>query len=82
LKDKISVFGEAGLEMSFDEIEVAVCAAGTCKRESDEETNNGMAVGGGIIFNVSERFQISLSGRMHDIEHSYNTFAAMFGLNF
>lgn len=78
-----SVFGEAGGEASFDKVEAAVCDVfGNCKSESEEDIHTGMAFGGGLIFNVSSKFRISLTGRHHAITDSYDTFGALFGINF
>jgi opacity protein-like surface antigen len=79
----ISVFGEAGVEVSFDKVEVAVCnAAGDCERESDDDIHSGPAIGGGIIFNISDQFRIALNGRQHAVTDDYQTFSALFGISF
>jgi opacity protein-like surface antigen len=77
-----SVFGEGGAEISFDKVEVAVCVFNNCESDSEEDTNTGLSVGGGVIFNFSPKFRISLSGRQHTLTDEYTSFAGLFGISF
>lgn len=73
----IDIFGELGLQLSFDEFEVATFF-GTV---SDDQVNFGVPIGAGIEFNISDAAYLGLSGRLHIIDETYFTMVGVLGLN-
>lgn len=70
------VFGEAGLEVSFDEVEV-VNALG--QKVSEDDTNGGVSIGGGIRYNFTDKVFAGISGRHHIITDDYTTLDFLIG---
>lgn len=75
------VFGEAGIEVSRDELEVAVPAIGPfpASKASEKETNTGVSIGGGIRYNFTDKFFGGISGRHHFISDPYTTLNVLIG---
>ncbi len=73
----LGIFGEAGIELSFDEFDVPT-PLGTV---SDDEVNFGIPVGFGIQYYVSEGAYFGLSGRLHLISDSYFNLVATVGFD-
>lgn len=75
------VYGEGGLELSFDEVESAFCLPFFgCSTASASEVNLGIAVGGGVEMPVAENMYIGANLRYHLVSDSYFTIMASFGV--
>lgn len=59
----LGIFGEAGFELSFDDIDTP--------RGSDSDVDFGIPIGGGIQFQVSDSTYLGLSLRIHLISNAY-----------
>jgi len=70
------VFGEAGLEVSLDEAEAV---NGLGQKVSNDETNGGVSIGGGIRYNFTDKVFGGISGRHHIISDSYTTLDFLIG---
>lgn len=75
LGDKISIYGEGGLEISFDTFEAGACLGFppfvTCTTESTDEMNFGISPGVGLIYPFNEKVSAGLDLRYHLISDSY-----------
>lgn len=77
----VGLYGEGGLELSFDEAEAAVCVPFLgCVSGSSSEINLGITVGGGVEMPVAENMYIGANLRYHLISDSYFTIMASFGV--
>lgn len=80
----VGVYGEGGLELSFDKAEAAVCVptffGPICSSGSSSEVNLGLVVGGGVEMPVAENMYIGANLRYHLISDSYFTIMASFGV--
>jgi hypothetical protein len=74
----IKPFLEGGLELSFDDAEVATPFG----KASDSELNLGLAGGGGIEIPLSDRLKFIVSGRLHVITDDFLSLAATIGASF
>jgi opacity protein-like surface antigen len=82
VQNNIKVFGQGGLELSFDEAEVAVpwitfggpfgiTPISTTMKQKVDETNIGITPGGGIEFMVNPQFGLFAMARWHIISDNY-----------
>ncbi|GBD98180.1 hypothetical protein BMS3Abin07_00188 [bacterium BMS3Abin07] len=78
----LQVFGEGGLEMSFDNVEDVVCISGAgCIKNNDSDINPGIGAGGGIQYSFSDRIYGGIHLRYHVISDSYFTTGLYVGFN-
>lgn len=73
----LGIYGEAGIELSFDEAEVKINGF----KESDDEINFGVPIGVGMQYYISEKWYLGLNARLHIISDNYFTLAASMGFN-
>jgi opacity protein-like surface antigen len=80
---RLKIYGEAGVELSFDEAEAAVVDpfTGTVFKTSDSEVNFGIPIGAGIQYYVSDKVNVGFNVRWHIISDSYFTLAASIGFD-
>lgn len=74
----LGIFGEAGFELSFDEVDAPVPGPGF-GTVSDSDVNFGIPLGGGIQYHVSDKTYLGLSLRIHLISHTYTTIVGTVG---
>ncbi len=75
---QLKVYGQLGLELSFDKVEVFVPGLG---RFSESDTNLGLAPGVGIIFPVSNQLYLGGNLSWHIISDNYFTLGVTVGFN-
>ena len=81
--EPVTVFGEAGLELSMDTIEYPT-GTGTLggvfpnwtwtydiKTKEESDTNIGLAIGGGVAYPVNEMISLGASARYHIVDNAY-----------
>jgi hypothetical protein len=73
----LRIYGEAGVELSFDEAEVKFNGF----KESDDEINFGVPIGVGMQYYISEKWYLGLNARLHIISDDYFTLAASMGFD-
>lgn len=79
---QMKVYGQLGLEVSFDRAEVAVDIPGIgVIKDSASETHLGLTPGVGILFPVSNQFYVGANLSYHIIEDSYATLGVTVGFN-
>lgn len=61
----LTIFGQAGLELSFDDIEVGPF--------SDDEVNLGLPIGAGVDYSLTREFSVNAMFKHHFVEDSYTT---------
>jgi opacity protein-like surface antigen len=77
IEGPVKVFGDAGLEVSLDNIEVAIPSFSflgitTPATTADEdETNIGAAIGAGVAYPVNDMISIGANARYHIVDGSY-----------
>jgi opacity protein-like surface antigen len=81
--EPVTVFGEAGLELSMDSFEAALpitTLTGVFPNYSwtydietveEDETNIGLAIGGGVAYPVNETISVGASARYHIVDEAY-----------
>lgn len=74
----VSVYGEGGLELSFDRLEVPLFFFGSA---SESEINLGITVGGGLEVPVADNVYIGANLRLHLISDSYFTLLGSVGFS-
>lgn len=81
--NKLRVYGEASLELSFDELDLSVNVPGFGKfGASESKTKVGLVPGAGVEFVVAPNVFVVGGLRHHFIEHSYLTASAGVGFKF
>lgn len=75
---QLKVYGQLGLELSFDRREQFVPGLG---RASDSDVNLGLTPGVGIIFPVSSQVYLGANLNWHLIEDDYFTLGVTVGFN-
>jgi hypothetical protein len=73
----LGIYGEVGIELSFDDAEVKINNI----KESDDEINFGVPIGVGLQYYISEKWYLGFNARYHIISDSYFTLAASVGFN-
>lgn len=74
---RLGIYGEAGMELSFDSIDTGAPGFGA----SDDEVNLGFPIGGGIRYYVSPSTYVGFSLRIHLVSHSYTSLLGVIGFN-
>jgi opacity protein-like surface antigen len=69
--NKLRVFGEAGLEISFDSAEVAIPTVFGGGKVTADDTNVGLLLGGGIEYTVAPNVFVNGALRIHAIDNGY-----------
>lgn len=92
----VTIFGELGLELSFDKVEVAIpstifgfdpitfqttSSTSTIKAE-DSKTNFGITPGVGLLYNITGKVYAGLDIRYHIIKDGYLTIGIFAGYKF
>jgi opacity protein-like surface antigen len=84
--EKFTLFGEAGLEISIDDVEAGACIAGfppfipsTCTTVSDSEVNFGVTPGIGVTYLAAPNVAVGVDLRYHLISDGYFTGVASIG---
>ncbi len=75
----LKVYGQLGLELSFDRVEVYVPGVG---KHSDSDVNLGLTPGVGLIVPLSSQFYLGANLNWHIIEDDYFTLGVGAGINF
>jgi len=75
----VFLFGEAGVEISYDEREFVVCN-GVCSVDDETKTRSGPAIGAGVRFGFTKSVYGSFFLRSHALKDDYIT--ASFGIGF
>ena len=75
---QIKLYGQLGLEISFDKAEVFIPGLG---KFSESDTNLGLTPGVGILFPVSNQIYVGGNVSWHIIENNYFTIGVTVGLN-
>jgi hypothetical protein len=78
LTDRLGFFGEAGLEISFDETTIEWPGAAS----SDSEVNGGIAFGGGLEYSWAGDYFAGASLRLHALSDNFVSLAAFLGKRF
>jgi len=80
---RLGIYGEIGIELSFDEVEVKTTntLAGTSVKTSDDEINFGVPIGAGIQYYISEKWYLGFYSRLHIISDSYFTLTGAVGFD-
>ncbi|HEY6872134.1 MAG TPA: outer membrane beta-barrel protein [Geobacteraceae bacterium] len=79
----LRVFGQAGLEVSFDDVEASVPAivpGGSALKVSASSTNVGVTPGAGVEYMLNRNFFLTANMKEHIISDSY--FAMQAGIGF
>ncbi len=74
---QFKVYGQLGLELSFDRLEFPVPGG----RASDSDTHLGLTPGVGILFPVSNQLYVGGNLSWHIIDHDYFTLGVTVGFN-
>jgi opacity protein-like surface antigen len=83
----VSVYGEGGLELSFDKVDVEICFGippfipVTCSTASEDEVNLGLTLGGGLEVPVADNVYIGANLRLHLISDAYFTLLGSIGFS-
>lgn len=80
--EKVNLFGEGGLEISKDEAETAVTFMKHTIKASADETNTGVALGGGVKFDITDAISAGAVVRYHAVDDAYFTAGAQIGFAF
>ncbi len=80
--NQLRLFGEAGLEISFDSAEVAVPTIFGGGKVSADETNVGMLFGGGLEYTLAPKVFLNGALRIHAIDSSYLNGSVGIGFKF
>jgi hypothetical protein len=75
--ERLGLYGEAGIEFSFDEVEVKSLGL----KESDDDINFGVPIGVGLQYDISEKCYLGFNARFHIISDSYFTLAVSIGFD-
>ncbi len=75
---QVKLYGQLGLELSFDKVEMETPFFG---KVSDDETNLGITPGIGVIVPVSNQFYIGGNASWHIIDSDYFTIGVTVGVN-
>jgi outer membrane protein W len=81
----LRVFGQAGLEVSFDDVEAtmpAIVVGGSALKVSDSSTNVGVTPGAGIEYMLNRQFFLTANIKEHIISNSYFTMQGGIGFLF
>lgn len=79
-KSAVTPYVEGGLELSFDEAEAWIPGLGI--KVSANDTNIGLAAGGGVEIAVSDRAKFGIGARLHLITDDFLSLAFTFGVGF
>ncbi len=74
---QFKVYGQLGLELSFDDLEFRTPGG----KASDSDVNLGLTPGVGILFPISNQLYIGGNLSWHIIDHDYFTLGVTVGLN-
>jgi opacity protein-like surface antigen len=88
LGNKVLMYADGGIEISFDEAEAAACIAAfppfiltsTCTSKSDSEVNLGITPGFGLVVPITDRVNIGANLRYHLISDDYFSGMATVGI--
>lgn len=75
---QVKLYGQLGLEMSFDKAEFNVPGLGVV---SDDDVNLGLTPGVGALFPLGDQFYLGVGFNYHIIDDSYWTFGLTAGIN-
>ena len=78
VSSQIKVYGQLGLELSFDKVEVFIPGLG---KGSESDTNLGITPGVGILFPISNQFYVGGNLNWHIISDDYFTLGVTVGFN-
>lgn len=78
----LRVFGQAGLEVSFDKVEASFPALGPGIKTSASETHVGVTPGAGIEYTFNKRFFVLADLKEHLISDPYFTMQGGVGFRF
>jgi len=78
LSSQVKVYGQLGLELSFDKVDVFIPGLGS---GSESDTNIGITPGVGILFPISNQFYLGGNLNWHIISDDYFTVGLTVGFN-
>jgi opacity protein-like surface antigen len=81
-KDKLRLYGEVGLEISFDKVSVAEDFRGVPITASDTDTHLGLVPGAGIQYFLTDNVFVGGNFRLHIIDDSYVSAGIALGTQF
>lgn len=75
---QVKLYGQLGLEISFDKVDVFIPGLGS---GSESDTHLGITPGVGVLFPISNQFYIGGNLNWHIIDHDYFTLGVTVGFN-